>query len=200
LKIPDLAVFYKSLFFMDFIPLGAIIAFGILLYKYDKPIGEYINSIMVCFFILILVEVTDSFSTIYQIKLFNVSQYVLFMNLCFFVLTLFRKLSYAYSPFGQFYEGVIRMGGRYKDVPLERRKSRLFPLVLFLKEYFQHRRNGFALATFLIIFALSYFDVSLFVRLNILVSGIGFLTLLYYVAALYNKRVQRGHLLASRRR
>ncbi len=187
-------VFYKSLLNMEVLPLVFVLFYAGLLYHSDKPIGEHINAIMVGFFITTLTDTTSLLSHVTEINLYNIEQYVLLINLCFFVVTLFKKMDYAYSDFGQFFEELLANGGKY-NVPVKRRASWAVPLLNFAKEYFTYRRNALAFLTSIFIFMINYFQVSPFLKLNIAVLSLAVLVLGFYLSALYHKRSRNGDLI-----
>lgn len=195
LRIEDLSIFYKSIFKVTFLSLFFVNFYGVLLYRYDRSLGEHINSLMVCFFIMVLLDITDKVGYIYNIKLFSLSQYVLLLNLSFFFITLFKRLNYIYSEFGQFYDTVV-VTGNYRGVPIKRKKSsKVSLLVLSLaKAYFNEKRNTFGFITFLFIICINYLNFSPFLKLNIIVLSFGVLILTFYLTVLYQKRSQNDEL------
>jgi hypothetical protein len=191
--------FYQALLNMEVLPLVFVVFYAILLYHSDKPIGEHINAIMVGFFITTLADTTSLLSHLTQINLYNIEQYVLLINLFFFIVTLFRKLDYAYSDFGQFYEELLANGSKY-NVPVKRRAGWAAPLLVFAKEYFTYRRNTMAFLASLFIFMINYFQVSPFLKLNIAVLAFAVLVLGFYLSALYHKRSRNGDLIVLGRK
>lgn len=201
LVIEDLSIFYKSILEVSFLPLFFVIFYALLLYRYDRSLGEHINSLMVCFFIMTLLEITDIFGYIYNIKLFSLSQYILLLNLSFFLITLFRKLNYIYSEFGQFYDTIV-ITGKHMGVPIKRKRSSRISLFAFsvAKAYFHEKRNTFGFITFLFMICINYFNFYPFLKLNIIVLFFGALLLIFYLTALYQKRSQNGELLNFNRK
>lgn len=197
--IENLSVFYKSILYLTFLPLFFIIFYGMILYLYDRSLGEHINTIMVCFFIMTLMDITDLYGYIYKIKLFSLSQYVLLLVLSFFLITLFRRLNYVYSEFGQFYDSLV-VSGNNLGVPIKRKKASTISLLDFAKAYFRQRRNTAGFLTFFFIFCINYFNVSPFLKLNLAVLCFGILVLFFYLTALYQKRSQNGELLTVKRK
>jgi len=188
----DTTVFYKSMLYFTFLPFFATCFYGYLLYKKEESLGEYINSLMVCFFLLTVVDITDIFGYIYQIKLFPLSQHISLFILSFFILTFFRKLNYAYSDFGQFYEHAL-ISGNYLGVPIKKKRNKsIAPLIAFIKSYFKYRRNTFIFLSLAFIICLEHAGLPPYLKLNVAVLAFCSVVLLFYIIALYQKRVRNG--------
>lgn len=188
----DTAVFYKSMFYFTFLPLFGIFFYGYLLYKNENSLGEYINALMVCFFLLTMIDLTDMFGYIYEIKLFSLSQYVSLLILSFFILTFFRKLNYVYSDFGQFYENAL-ITGTYMGVPIKKKKNRgVSSLIAFVKSYFKYRRNSFIFLSLIFILCLNHLNLPAYLKLNVAVLAFSSLLLFFYIIVLYQKRIRNG--------
>ena len=198
LKIED-AVLYKHDMYFNFLPLFFIFLYGLILYRYDRSLGEHINTIMVCFFIITIMDITNLLGDIYKITIFSLSQYVLLVNLSFFLITMFRLLSYAYSEFGQFYNTIVTAGNDF-GVPIKRKKSASISILDFARAYFHHRRNAIVFLALIFIFCINYFNVSLFIKLNLAVLTTGVLIIFYYLTALYAKRMKTNNLISIKRK
>ncbi len=199
-SLPDYGDFDKSILSFTFFSFGSVCFYGYLLYRSEKPLGEHINSLMVCFFIMTLLDITDSVGYIFGIRLLSLSQYVLLIILSFFIVTLFRKLNYVYSEFGQFYEHLV-ISGNYLGVPIKRKKSPFAQSFLyFVRAYFHHRKNFIAFGVVSAVFCLNYFHVSTFLKINIATVSFATLVLSFYLSKLHEKRVNNGDLLAIRHR
>ncbi|MFQ5707164.1 MAG: hypothetical protein ACE5HO_06915 [bacterium] len=190
----DDSLLYKRLLYFDFLPLFFILYYGFVLYKHDWSLGEHINTIMVCFFIMVLMDVTNMLGYIYKITIFPLTQYVLLLILTFFLITLFKRLNHTYSEFGQFYDKLV-VSGNTMGVPIKRKKDAYVSLIDFAKSYFYQRRNTLGFITLLTVFCVNYFDVSPFLKLNLVAISLGILVLFFYLTALYQKRIQKGRLL-----
>ncbi len=188
----------KIILLTNFLPLFFLALYGMVLYKYDRSLGEHINTIMVCFFIMTIMDITNLFGYIYKISIFSLTQYVLSLSLSFFILTMFRLLNHSYSEFGQFYNSIV-ISQKDLGVPIKRKKSASVPIFDFVRAYFHQRRNAIGSITLFFIFCINYFEVSLFVKLNLAVLSFGILVLFYYLTALYQKRLRNGNLLSLRR-
>ncbi len=196
LTLPDYTELFKSVFVFTLLSFVATCVYGIYLYKKQKSLGEHINSLMVCFFIMTLLDLTDSFGYVYKIKLFSISQYVLLAILSFFIITLFRKLNYVYSEFGQFYESLVVSGNKY-GVPIKRKKDIVIsPFLRFFETYFHHRRNILGLIALILVVWINFLHVSTFLKLNLVVAFTAFLILSGYMLALLHKRMSKDNLLS----
>jgi len=194
----DYSQFDQSHLQYIFYPFFFICIYGILLYKKEKSLGEYINSLMVCFFVLILLDIVDFFSTVYQIKIYSLSQYVLFTVLLLFILTLYKKINFVYSEFGQFYERLVMDGNKW-GIPIKRKRSDWGSTFLSgVSHHFNVRRNTFIFLLLLLVFSLNYLEVSLFLKLNITAITFAVIVLFFYISALHQKRISSGNYLSSK--
>ncbi len=188
------ALFDKSVLYFNFLPLFFLVFYGILLYRYDKSLGEHLNSIMVCFFIMTITDITNLLGYVYHIMNFQLTQFVLLITLSFFLITMFKLLNHSYSAFGRFYDSII-VEGKNLGVPIKRKKSRGVLILAFARAYFHQRRNTITFSTLFFIFFINYFDVPIFVKLNLAVLSFGVLILFFYLTALYQKRSKEGNLI-----
>ncbi len=199
LSLPDNTFLYESVLLFTFYSFFMVCLYGYFLYKNEKSLGEHINSLMVCFFIMTLADITDTFARVYNIKLFSLSQYILLPVLSVFIITLFRKLNYIYSDFGQFYDTLITEGNKW-GVPIKRKKSAYaLSFLSLVRAYLHQKRNVFGLATLSLVFCVSYFDVSPFLKLHLIALVAGMIVLFFYLSALYHKRLSNGDLLSLHR-
>lgn len=193
---PDYDAFDKRILYFTLFSFSSVCFYGYLLYRSEHSLGEHINSLVVCFFIMTLLDIADSIGYIYEIRLLSLSQYVLLIILSFFIITLVRKLNYLYSDFGSFYEHLVR-SGNHLGIPIKRKKSTFaLTFVTFFQAYFHQRRNFIAFIMFAFIFSLNYFNVSMFVKINLVTVTFGMFVLFFYLSALQHKRVSNGDLLA----
>ena len=188
------ALFDKSELFFNFLPLFFLIFYGILLYKYDRSLGEHINTIMVCFFIMTITDTANLLGYVYHIMNFQLTQFVLLINLAFFLTTMFRMLNYAHSEFGQLYDSIMGDSKKF-GVPVKRKKSGGVLIIAFVRAYFHQRRNSIVFGTWFFIFFINYFDVPMFIKLNLAIVSFGVLILFFYLTALYQKRFKEGNLI-----
>ncbi|MCG8606712.1 hypothetical protein MJD09_17230, partial [bacterium] len=134
----DENLLYQRDLYFNFLPLCFVVLYSILLYRYDRSLGEHINTLVVSLLMMNLMHVTNLIGWIYNINIFVFSQHVLFVVLCLFLITMFRLVSYTYSEFGQFYNELVIMGNHH-GVPIKRRKSTLESILDFAKAYLQER-------------------------------------------------------------
>ncbi len=139
-------LFDKSLLYFNFLPLFFLIFYGILLYKYDRSLGEHINTIMVCFFIMTITDTANLLGYVYHIMNFQLTQFVLLISLSFFLITMFKLLNHSYSAFGQFYDSIMAEGKNF-GVPIKRKKSNGVLILGFVRVYFHQRRNAITFGT-----------------------------------------------------
>jgi len=188
------ALFDKGLLYFNFLPLFFLVFFGMLLYKYDRSLGEHINAIMVCFFVMAITDIANLLGYVYHIVIFQLTQYVLLLTLSFFLITMFKLLNHSYSAFGQFYDSIV-VENKNLGVPIKRKKSSGVLVLDFARVYFHQRRNAITFGTLLFIFFINYFTVPIFVKLTIAVLSCGVLILFFYLTALYQKRLKEGNLI-----
>jgi hypothetical protein len=164
------------------------LTFGLtLLFKNKKP-GEYINLIVIYFFITSILDLVHDLSMIYHFRLYGIHLFLLVGSVLFISTVLFRKLVYTYSDFGLFYENLLfqREGGKVKIIP--RHQKTYLLLFSVLKLYIIQRRSVFLLLFLLIIGGIFYFEWPAFLSYNLiaLISGGGMIFLFYN--SLYKKR------------
>ncbi len=188
------ALFDKNLLYFNFLPLFFLIFYGILLYRYDKSLGEHLNAIMVCFFIMTITDITNLLGYVYHIMNFQLTQFVLLITLSFFLITMFKLLNHSYSAFGRFYDSII-VEGKNPGVPIKRKKGTGVLILDFVRAYFHQRRNAITFGTLFFIFFINYFDVPMFIKLNLAIVSFGVLILFFYLTALYQKRLKEGNLI-----
>lgn len=186
--VDDFRVLYKGSLYMVLFTLSFIVLYGILLYKYENTLGEYIDELMSSFFLLVFLHFVGKVSYLYEIELFEVEQYVLFALLSIMVVTLCRKLSYVHSEFGIFYDKLLG-GSIYRGVKIKRRRSRLSYLGFRLIKLFSMRVHTFGFIAFAGAFIVSQMPIPQYVKVNIFAAGIAILAILSFTAALYERRL-----------
>ena len=195
----DYETLFRDILYFTFFPFFFICAYGLLLYKEEKSLGEHVNGLMVCFFIMTLLDIVDIFGELYEIKLFTLSQYVILINLTLFVVTLFNKINFIYSDFGQFYEELVVTGNKW-GVPIKRKRNGTAAAFLeSIKVYFNYKKNTLGFLLLFIICSLNYLNVSLFLKLNITAATFAIIVLFFYISALYQKRLSNGNLLSTQK-
>ncbi len=197
LRIEEMTI-EKKMLLTNMLGLLFVFLYGILLYKYDRSLGEHVNNIVVCFFIMLIMDTTNLVGYIYRIAAFTFTQYVLLVTLSFFIFSTFRLLNYALSDFARFYDSLM-VTGNYLGVPIKRKRSLSVPLLDFIRAYLDQKRNAIGFFTLLFVLFINIFEVSLFVKLNLAALSLGLMILFYYLSALYQKRLKNGNLLTLRR-
>lgn len=195
----DNAILYKSVMLFDFLPLFFLVLYALLLYKHDWSLGEHITTLMVCFFIITIMDITNYSGNIYDFTIFPYTQYVLMVNLTLLAITSTRLLNYASSGLGRLYDSVLSAGARF-GVPIKRKRTSVAILLEFARAYFHERRNLVVVSALVAIIGLNYFSNSLFLKINMAVLLSGCLILFYYGSALYQRRLADGDLLIRRKK
>ena len=188
------SLLYKRVMLFDFLPLSFLVLYGILLYRYDWSMGEHINTLMVCFFIITIMDITNLCGNIYKITVFNYTQYVLLVNLTFFLITMFRLVNHSCSAFGQLYESIMQSSNTF-GVPIKRRKTAAYTVWQATKAYFLQWRNTIGFSMLVLAMTVNFSGASDFVKINLAVMAFGLVVLLYYLTALYHKRLANGNIL-----
>jgi len=141
-----------------------------------------------------ITEIPNMLGYVYHIMIFQLTQYILLINLSFFLTTMFRMLNHAYSEFGQLYDSIM-VDSKNFGIPIKRKKSGGVLIIGFFRAYFHQRRNSSVFGTLFFIFFINYFTVPIFVKLTIAVLSCGVLILFFYLTALYQKRLKEGNLI-----
>ncbi len=187
------AVLYESVMLFDLLPLCFLILYGILLYRHDWSLGEHISTLMVCFFIITMMDITNLYGNINGITVFRYTQYVLLVNLTFLLTTMFRLVNHSYSVFGQFYDTIVNSGNAF-GVPIKRKQTVSYAIWQMTKSYFLQWRNAIGFSMLVMALAINFSGASLFVKINMAVLSFGLVVLLYYLTALYQKRTSNGNI------
>ncbi len=191
------SILYKSVMLFDFLPLLFLFLYGFLLYRYDWSLGEHINTLMVTFFIMTIMDLTNYFGNIYEITIFQYTQYVLLTNLALMLITTTRLVNYSFSSFGQLHQSILVTGDTL-GIPIKRKRTSGAILLDFTKAYFNERRNTVAIIALCGLWCVNFFGSSIFVKINVGVMLIASLILFYYLTALYQKRLDSGNILNLR--
>jgi len=169
-----------------------IVLYGYLLYKTDKIIGIYINSLLAILFIFLMTDMADWLSQIYQFRIFIINQYVLTINLILLSVILFKKLFFLSSEYGQFYENLISNNIKLGKVKIQRHRGEINAYLLrFIKFYFYHRRHYLFWLSLVTAILFAYFQSSKFLTLNMTAILVCITTIFAFINALYKKRAKR---------
>lgn len=183
---------HQRILFVYSLSLVSIFLYGYLLYKKDKILGTYINSLMAILFIFLVTDMVDMFSQIYDFHVFSLSQYVLTINLFFLFIILFRKLFFLCTEYGRFYESLINNKINLGKIKIKRHRSELnAQLFSLLKLYFYQRKNYLITLTIITAILFAYFQFPRYFTINVTAIFLCVTVLFWFVNALYNKRAKR---------
>ena len=115
-----MVIFNKGILICNTISLLLILVYAFFLYKYDRPNGEYINSLMTGLYVFQVIGFVDVIFQLTGGAEFSINQYILLLNLFYFLSVMLRKLRYTYSPFGEFYERIIFSNKNLFDLKIKR--------------------------------------------------------------------------------
>lgn len=170
------------------LPFIALLGYWVYQFKSDPPISEHIKVLLGFFFVYLVIELTDLFTMLYKIKLYAVSQVVLFSTLLFLMIIFFNRLNYISSDFGQYYERLL-MNGRRAGVAIVRKQSQnLRPVFDLFQKYFFARPGYGAISFLAAIVFMSYLKAPESVFVNLAAIAIAFLLLFVYWWGLSRKR------------
>lgn len=173
-----------------------ILIYGYLLYRKDRLIGTYINSLIACFFIFLVSNIMSQLSEVYQFGIYKAGQYILTLNLCFLCFVLVKKLYFLSSEYGQFYESLINQRILLGNIKIKRHRSEVnAKLFRFLKYYIYHRRNYILGLTFISILILFYYNFPTYFTLNLVALVFCFTLLFIFINILYKRRARRKYLI-----
>ena len=179
---------YLRTFQFNILALLCSMTYGLVLLFKNKNSGEYINLIVIYFFITSILDLVHDLSMIHHFRLYGIHLFLLAASVLFISVVLFKKLVYTYSDFGRFYENLLfqEVHGKVKIIPRYQRTYHL--LFAVLKMYIIQRRQYLLALVLLIIGAVFYFKWPFFFTCNLIAlsSGGGIIFLFYN--SLYKKR------------
>jgi hypothetical protein len=170
------------------LPLIALLGYWVYQFRRDPPISDHIKVLLGFFFVYLVIELTDLFTTLNSIKLYAVSQVVLFSTLLFLLITLFNRLNYISSDFGQYYERLLITGGRSGIAIIRKQSQSLRPIFGFFEKYFVTKPAYGAVALMATFLFMSYLKVPESAWLNFAAIAVAFLLLFVYWWGLSRKR------------
>jgi hypothetical protein len=189
--------FFKDLLKFTFLPLFFLFLYGALLYRNERSMGEHINTLAVCFLIMLAVNIVQYMSMIYGVQIFEVGQRILMITLAFFTVTLLAKLHYIYSDFGVLYDRLL-VGKKDFGIKIKRRRNRLLATLLGLaKSYIHERKHIVGLFTLMLVVMVNFLKLSTYVRIHLIVFLGVVCMLLLYLLALQSKRAEKNHLIVA---
>ncbi len=169
-------------------PFICLIGYWVYQFRRDPPISDHIKILLGFFFVYLVIELTDLFTMVYKIKLYAVSQVVLFSTLFFLMVIFFNRLNYISSDFGQYYERLLVSGGRAGIAIIRKQSQNLQPLFAIFQKYFVIRPVYGAITFMSAILVMSYIKVPQSALVNFAAIGIAFLLLFVYWWGLSRKR------------
>ena len=188
---------YEGIFYCNLFNLLSIFIYGICLYRTERTLGEHVNSLVGCFFILVVLNLSDMLGCLYEIRIFLIKQYILFTTLAFFFIILYRKLAYQYSAYGEFYAKLAEIAMVY-GVPIKRKRSRYFDnFFQENKEEHHGKRNIVVILSLFFILCVQILNLPVYLKINLTVGYLALLSLAVYLAALYKKRLSAGNYLVK---
>jgi len=182
---------YKNLFLFKLLPLLFICLYGLVSLKYDRPMGEYTNSTMAIFFLILGQELFSYYSSIRKIIIIQIDQFILTISLILLLVVLLKKVAYILSEIGKFYEALLQ--GHHKELePLVELRSKKGLLTFrFFLYYLDYRRNFFLFVVILFALGINIVNLPLFLKLNIFLISLFFLIIVLYFSRLYSRYFQR---------
>lgn len=188
--------YYRQLFYFNLVPLAAVVFYLGGLLRSDRILGEYITALMAVYLVRTILNGVSLGGAVFGIRLFEVDQYFLSASLLLLVIVLFRKLSYALSPFGQYYEDLIHGRGGLRRVNVTRRSPALsLSLYGFVRLYLSRRVHVVGLGTVAVVGLFQSLPLPLFVRLNLIAVVLVTVSLYVFFYVLHLKRSKSGYLL-----
>jgi len=175
----------------------SILIYGIFLYKFDRPNGEYINPLMMGLLILNVMSVVDSFFHLYERGMFSVSLFILFFNLFIMLIILMRKLIYTYSAFGFFYEGLIFADNHFNKLKIKRKGLWRINFLKSICEYCQLKKKYYSVVFIALSALIMFLHIPLYIKINIFMFTLCFLFIFIFYTNLYQKRLKNGNLITK---
>lgn len=186
--LPDLN---QRIFLSYLLPFLLILFYGYQLYKKDKSLGRYINSLMAVFFIIVITSIINSLAVIFNFRVLSLMQYIITFNLfCLFAI-LMKKLLFLRTDYGQFYESVISRKGKIGKVRIQHHNATPNSILIqFLMNYLYHRRNYLLLLLFLTCTGVFFFQFPRYFTFNIAAFIICLMIIVGFLHALYKRRAK----------
>lgn len=189
------AVIAEQTFKLLLLPFIALMSYWVYQLRRDQPMSEHINVLLGFFFVYLVIELTDIFTSLHGIKLYSVSQVVLMSVLLFLMITFFNRLNYISSEFGQYYERLLMLGNQ-SGLQIVRKQSRsLEPIVDFFRSYFTEKPKYAAVAIIFIVFAMNYLKLPESAKIYALAIATTFLLVCLYWSVLSRKRALENHIM-----
>ena len=179
------------------LPFISILFYGYALYKKDKVLGTYINTIMAMLFIILTTSIINALSIVYNFQVVSFMQYLITINhFCLFIILL-KKLLFLRTDFGQFYESVISKKGQIGKVRIQRHNASPNSILIhFLLNYLYHRRNYLFLLLFIASIGIYYLHSPRYFIVNILAIFICIFIIINFINILYKRRAKSKYIIS----
>lgn len=180
----------------NFIAIFCIGLYGYLLYNKDRPIGEYINSIIAILTFYVIYDTIDGFSEYYKIPISNISSYILTIILIFLNYFLLRKLKDVYSDFGTFYEE-IKHSDKNLNIKILKKQTIITKIIKKIRNYFEKFPNRFffILLMMISIVLFLYFFPTGYAKRIFIAFLLSLSLFILYLCILYKKREKTNNLI-----
>lgn len=173
------------------LPFGLILVYSYELYKKDKVLGRYINSLMAVFFIIVTTSIVNLLSVIFQFNIYSIGQYIITINLFGLFGILMKKLLFLRTEYGQFYETVISRKGTIGKVRIQHHNASPNSILIhFLMHYVYHRRNYLFFLLFIAGVSIFYFHFPKHFTINMAAFIVCLGILAGFLSALYKRRAK----------
>ena len=123
------------------------------------------------------------------------SQVFLLIVLLLFFIILFKKLNYAYSAFGRFYEQAIFQRNGFPDIKLQRRGKSKISFFQYYHQYFSVRKIEYTISGIATLFCINIARIPLHLKINIFVFLLSISSVLIFFTSLYQKRARQNNVL-----
>lgn len=183
---------FKRTFQLNIFSLLTTIFYGIYIYKKNRVVGEYINVLIAFFFIYLFSDLIHNLSIIYNFRLYQIRLILLVLNYCFLSYILLKKLTYTYSDFGQFYEGLLAGQKNTSNIRIIPRNQSANSLTLRVLKIYILQRRGYLLTLLVLLgIGIFFFELPTYFTLNLVGLIFGLSIILVFYDLMYRKREQQ---------
>lgn len=175
----------------------SIILYAGTLYRFDRPNGHYIHVLLIGFFMHQVFGLVDIIFKIYGNMVDVVNESILLMNLLFLILVLSKKLRYTYSPFGEFYEGLIFSKHKVLNLKIKRKGHKNIQYFIEMCDNLYRNRSLYTSIVFISCILLLVAPLSVFFKINIFVFSLCVLIILTFSIFLFQKRIRNHNVISE---
>jgi len=165
----------------------------LLLYKYDRPNGEYVSLIMVSFVLFSMSAIVNEIFALKQWPTSSVSQYIAMLHLLLVIIVLVRKIKYTYSTFGEFYESVIFTNRKLSGLKIIRRGQNSLKFFRLLNNHIIEKKNYYTIILLITSFIILLIKIPMYLRINIFVILLSIIVVFIFFSSLLQRRVKNGN-------